>query len=293
MRRCIVSFLLALILSAAPGSSQQQLTVVFTGNTTGKLEACDCPNDPYGGLAERVSLMRELREEEPPFLLVDAGRMVSLIGDYPSKGRLVMDLMDLMRYDAAGIEASELFYGVAGTRTLAGAASFPIVSASVDSAGKPAFDLFVRRTIGTAEVAVVSITDSTGIARIRETRVRDFALVTPEQAIARAIAAIGPDPEFLVVLSSIPPEENEALLARFPRIDLIIEAYGNETDDTPRISPGGVRVSTGAAGQFAGTITLVKSPAGTLAVERYALIPVLDIPADPAALSLIRKSQTR
>jgi len=291
MKNLTVAALIVLTSLSAVGTPvprAETLTVVYTGSAAGKLESCECPGDPYGGYIERVTLMRDLRENESPFLLVDGGRMVNLFGDYAGKAELVMDLMDLMGYDAAGVEASELFYGVAGAAPLTRAASFPLLSASVlDLEGAPAFEEVFLKTVGNVSVAVIGVTDSTGIDRLGSTRASDFTLIPPDRAVAEALEAVADKPDFVVILSSLEPSANETLLERFPGIDLIVEATGNRRYDRPKVLPGGVIVSPGNGGQFVGLITLDRSVQGELTVMRHRFLPVLDIPADDIAVELV------
>ncbi|MFC1485478.1 hypothetical protein ACFL55_00445 [Candidatus Latescibacterota bacterium] len=266
----------------------ETLTIVYTGNAAGKLESCGCPNDPYGGYIERATLMRDLRERESPFLLVDGGQMVSLFGDYAGKAELVMELMNLMGYDAAGIEASELFYGVAGAAPIRRTASFPLLSSSVlDSTGAPAFEPVFIKSIGDVRVAIIGVTDSTGIDRLVSTRVSDFTLIPPEQAVAGALDVLSEEYGFIIILSSLAPSENEKLLEQFAEIDLIVEVTGNRRYEKPKVLLGGIIVSPGNGGQFVGLITLDRSAEGVLTVLRHEFLPVLDIPVDDAAAKLL------
>ena len=271
--------------SAAGGD---ELTVVFTGDTSGKLMACSCPNDPYGGLAERVSLIGQLRQLVPSFLLVEPGRMVSLFGEFADKSALTMELMNMMGYDAAGIDTWEIFHGVAGARTMRDAAAFPLVSASVaGSDGVLAFDPLMVKDIGDARVAVIGLADSTGIDRIGRVEVSDFSFLTPEAAIAGAIERIPDGVDFVVVLSTLPAEKDAELLENFPEIDLLVETNGNRPYLSPVTSSAGVIVNPGGGGQYVGAVTIVRTQDGGVEATRHELVPVIDIPADPAAETLI------
>ena len=86
-----ISLVCGLILSAGmPGyiraDGPVRLTVVYTGNIDGKLRGCSCPGDPFGGLVERATLIGDIRDRAGgPFLLLDAGNIAGLFGDYDLK----------------------------------------------------------------------------------------------------------------------------------------------------------------------------------------------------------------
>ena len=93
----------ALLLGSISGRAVDEKTVriLFTNNSNGKLVDCNCRNDPYGGLAERVSLVREYRAQHPDLLLLDSGGYLGL-SDVDRKGPIVFNLMDIMGYHAWG-----------------------------------------------------------------------------------------------------------------------------------------------------------------------------------------------
>jgi hypothetical protein len=82
-------------------------------------------------------------------------------------------------------------------------------------------------------------------------------------------------------------ESNTSLLRRFPGIDLIVEGYGNKKYDPAVVTSDGVIVSPGGGGEHVGLITLDKSN-GNVTVKRSELIPVLDIPEDKQAHTIVR-----
>jgi 2',3'-cyclic-nucleotide 2'-phosphodiesterase (5'-nucleotidase family) len=272
-----------------------ELTVVYTANSSGKLTACNCPTDPYGGLAERTTLIRDLRRTEEPFLLVDAGNMVSLFGAYGAKAECVMRLMNKMKYDAAGLGCNELFQGLERTRDMSAAADFTLTSAVFARKGKsgekseehPAFKPYVIAEIGGNKVGIVSVCDSTSQTRLGSPRVDDYRFLPYQDALRSALSEIAPSCDFTVVLSNLTPAQNQALTDEFPVIDLIIEGYGNRKYDPPIETPSGIIVSPGTRGQFVGLITIVKSDSGKISIGRHEQFGVLNIPEADDARAIV------
>jgi 2',3'-cyclic-nucleotide 2'-phosphodiesterase (5'-nucleotidase family) len=286
--KCVSMLLAVMAVCTGTAVAADPVTIVYTGNTEGKLETCSCPSDPYGGLIERATLLKDLRTWEKSFLLVDAGRSLSLFGDFEGRSAMIMQLMSKMKYDAVGIDTFELFYGVAGMSSSRKSASFPLLSATVAGKdGKPAFTPCVVKKLGSATVAIISLCDSTGIDMVGDVKVHDFTLLSPEAALKQALRTVTVKPDYVVVLSTMEPKTNTALLKRVPEIDLIIEAYGNRKSDMPRMSPDGVIVCPGGKGQFLGLITLSREKSGAVSVERHEFLPVLDVPADIEAESIL------
>ncbi|MFC1561325.1 NAD(+) synthase [Candidatus Latescibacterota bacterium] len=259
---CLIATLFFLI---KPDLSwQEELTVVYTANSSGKLRSCNCPNDPYGGLSERVTLIKSLRQLEKPFLLVDSGNMVSLFGAYDTKAADVMQLMNLMKYDAAGVGCHEMFHGVNSALKMTRVAEFPLISATIAQTndGAHVFNPYVITRIGKINTGIISVCDSTSQIRLGSPKVNDYFFLPKTDVLEHTLLEISPKCDFIIVLSQLSPDENKKILEHFPKIDLIIEGYGNEKYDPPIVIPQGIIVSPGSRGQFVGMITLEKSKTG-------------------------------
>ena len=269
--------------------ADNELTVVFTANSKGKLRACNCPNDPYGGLAERVTLLKELRKKERPFLLLDGGGMVSLFGQYDLKARSVMRLMSLMKYDAAGTGCFEFFRGVGSARMMGETAEFPLLAATIVSSvdSTTVFEPWTVKKIGSGTVGIISVCDSTCLSRLGNPPLRGFYFIPVEEALRRGVGELSARCDFLILLSRLSHTANVRLAGLFPEIDLVVESTGNKLIMNPDPAPHGIIVSPGDRGKFVGIATLMKSGGGTLTLKRHTLIPVLEYPEDKKAHAIV------
>jgi 2',3'-cyclic-nucleotide 2'-phosphodiesterase (5'-nucleotidase family) len=215
--------------------------------------------------------------------------MVSLFGSYDTKASYVMQIMNLMNYDAAGIGYHEMFYGVNSALKMTGTASFPLISATIAQTNDSTrvFNPYVIAGIGEISAGIISISDSTGQTRLGPPKVNDYFFLPKTAVLERIISEISSKCDFIIVLSLLSPDENRTLLENFPKIDLIIEGYGNEKYYPPIETPQGIIVSPGSQGQFIGVITLEKLSSGKPAIKYHDLIPVLDFPEDKKAHKIV------
>ena len=65
MKKAIIIIYGLLVFSISAFS--EDLIIIYTANSNGKLKTCGCPDDPYGALSERVTLIKQLRNNNPPF----------------------------------------------------------------------------------------------------------------------------------------------------------------------------------------------------------------------------------
>jgi 2',3'-cyclic-nucleotide 2'-phosphodiesterase (5'-nucleotidase family) len=269
--------------------SAEQITIAYTANTSGKLTECGCPSDPYGGLAERVTLINKLRAKEKSFLLIDAGNMVNLFGDYEERSAIVARLMDMMGYNASCIGNQEMFNGTASAVKLIRAAKFPVLSSTIAWKNnlKPIFQQYSIVKYGGLNVGIIAVCDSNCINRESKSPI-DYTILPIESTLKSIMTELAPKADFIISLSQMNTDSNKKLLKTFPQIDLVIEGYGNVRIEQPLPSSQGFIVSPGDRGQFVGLITLEKTNNGRLVVKKSEMNPVLEIEPDPKAMEIVK-----
>lgn len=77
------------------------IRIIYTNDTVGYLEPCNCGGRYLGGLARRATAISSLVNENPRCLIVDSGN----ISNTRTNMGIVASLMSEMRYDAVGIGA--------------------------------------------------------------------------------------------------------------------------------------------------------------------------------------------
>jgi len=121
MKKILPTFLLVIfMLCSKEFIFAEKITILYTGDTHAALYPCNCPKAPYGGVARRTTLIKELRKNGSDFLLLDSGSFFA--GGIYDKNRLNVEsdkkrttvnieAMDFMDYDAVAIGANELNFG--------------------------------------------------------------------------------------------------------------------------------------------------------------------------------------
>jgi len=193
-----------------------------------------------------------------------------------------------MGYNAAAVGQLEMYNGIDNALTMGETAKFPLLSASIarKNTTEPAFKPFVILTVSNQKAGVIAVCDSTCFV-LNRTKKPDFDLLPVRQTLASAVETLSREVQFIVVLSHMETDSNKQLLVDFPRIDLVIQGYGNERLETPLQPSRGFLAAPGARGQFVGLITLSKNDRGELALKRSELLPVLDFQEDKKAAEIV------
>ena len=141
-----IHFALFIILCLTACTPQKkQLTILHTNDTHSQVEPRD---DGRGGYARRMGLIRQEREKDPDLLLVDAGDFSQGTPYFNLyRGRVEIDAMNYMGYDAATLGNHEFDNGLDSLAMVLKQARFPIVCANYDFTGTPLEGLVQPYTI--------------------------------------------------------------------------------------------------------------------------------------------------
>lgn len=119
-----------LLLACTP---QDHLTILHTNDTHSQVEP---KSNGLGGYARRMGLIAEERKADPNLLLVDAGDFCQGTPYFNFyHGRVELDAMNRMRYDAATLGNHEFDNGLDTLAAVLKTAHFPIVCANYDFTG--------------------------------------------------------------------------------------------------------------------------------------------------------------
>ncbi|CCQ90968.1 conserved exported hypothetical protein, cytochrome c554-like [Nitrospina gracilis 3/211] len=96
-----------------PTSSQQELLIVFSGNTLGELKPCGCAKEEdQGGIERRMGYLKSVVPEGHALLFVDLGdNFKEPTRQGRIKARYLMSAMARMGYDAVTLGDRDLLYG--------------------------------------------------------------------------------------------------------------------------------------------------------------------------------------
>lgn len=231
----------------------ETVRILFTNNSNGKLVDCNCPNDPYGGLAERVALIREYRQYYSDFLLFDSGGFLGL-SEIAKRGEAVFRLMDVMGYNAAGIGDQELYHGLGRYLVRYGDSVKNILNATIlDKDGNAVFERYRVFTVKGIRIGVTGVTSSETFRFFPKDR-KDFIDVNPDSVLAVLIPMMRKECDYSIILSQMGRENDIKLAERVPGIDCIIGGHSQTLLEKPLISGGCHIVQAGRNGGHIGEI---------------------------------------
>ena len=301
----------ALALSAA--AREVPIVLLHTADLHGHLTtSVPAPGETNSaaGLLRIATLVREVRRTAENVLLFDCGDTYQGAPEsYVSKGRVMVDAMALLRYDAGLVGNHEFDWGVPRLAALVGACPHPVLAANVvarEGVTNPLARVqpFLVRDLDGVRIAIAGLT-SPGMAKWflpQWLGALEFPRSAPTlERILPAIRSAKPDVLVLLVHQGLPhgPADpvNEAadIARRFPEFDVILGGHTHE-EVAGQLLEGTLYSQAGPHGGSLGRVDLVyDTVARRVTSKRGTLLPVTaDVPEDAelarAAAPVLKKA---
>ena len=239
-----IHYTLFIILCLTACTPQDHLTILHTNDTHSQIEP---KSNDQGGYARRMGLIKEERKKDKNLLLVDAGDFCQGTPYFNFyKGRIEIDAMNRMGYEAATLGNHEFDNGLDTLAAVLQTAHFPIVCANYDFTGTPLEAIIQPYTIvrkGQLKVGIFGLgCDPKGLISDKNFLPVQFMDPYPiAQAMTDTLRAQGCD--IVVCLSHMgtygkAPEDvcDTALVHRTRGIDAVIGGHTHQLYDHLRIA---------------------------------------------------------
>jgi 2',3'-cyclic-nucleotide 2'-phosphodiesterase (5'-nucleotidase family) len=151
-----------------------------------------------------------------------------------TKGRLIVDAMNLMGYDAMALGPNELSLGESELRQRIAEARFAILSANayVNSTGARVVAPYVVETVGGYRVALI------GLTRPPDPPLPGFDVRDPGASLAAVLPEAADHADFVVLLTNLDFWTTVALTSVVAGIDVAVAGLPSEEPSGPEAAPG-------------------------------------------------------
>jgi 5'-nucleotidase/UDP-sugar diphosphatase len=266
-----------------------RLTLLHFNDFHGQLEPYVEPETAasVGGIARLASAVEQVRAEDPgrPVLLLFAGDLLQ--GTVTSS--LFLGVPDVVFFDELGVDAAvmgnhEFDYGQDAFRRLAALASFPFLTANVQTFPQP---LLVKPYVVISKpkgpkVAILGLTTRELTTTTHPRNASGVRVEDPFVVARGLVATLREESDMLVVLSHMGVGEDRRLAAEIPDIDLIVGGHNHNLYVQPVMVGDVAIVQAGERGRWLGRMDLACSR-GRMVRTRYQMLSMDGaVPQDPA-----------
>ncbi|MHB1319383.1 MAG: bifunctional metallophosphatase/5'-nucleotidase [Anaerolineae bacterium] len=245
-----------------------------------------------GGLARRATLIQKVRNENAgAVLVVDAGN--TLLGDVlalKSEGRVIIDAMNLMGYDALGVGTGELMKGPDVLRDRVAEAQFPVLSSNlIDSAtGEPVLEPYVIIVRGGVRFGVIGITSANALEGL-ESLWPGVSVLPPAETLSGYMDELRAQSDLIVVLSQLGLDADRVLVTSVEGIDVLVGGNTRWLLTEAETLGSTTIIQAGYDGEWLGRLDLQGLPA-ELSVTQYQILYMRpDVANDPAMAELVQR----
>ena len=272
---------------------ERTLMVLYTGNTQAHLEPCGCFVGQSGGLPRRATAIAQISARGFSPLTIDLGGV--LPSEVPKmaqsafeeiaastkpvsaldrlRTRTALTAMGVMGYHAMVPGSMEANLGVDFVKETLSGQSFPLIAANLE-ASELRFQPYLMKTVGGKKIALIGLSALENLP--------GWKVEPPVSALDRVLPKIRDESDFVIVLSSLTPEMNRDIAAKYPYISAILNYESGETE---RIGDVLLAYSE-AKGKTLGVLTLrVEGDAPSVSAEQIALTEA--VPDDPKVRSML------
>lgn len=320
IRRFCAVFAILLILSsmACADSRYVRLTILHTNDTHSHLLPFNYPSTvmvegqqmnlpaykDIGGIARRATLIKRIRAEQNPALVLDAG---DIIDGSPFSiefaGEADFAAVNAAGYDAAVTGNHEYSNTIENFKKRLFEAEFPVIGANVysQSTGSPILAPYIIRNEDGLRVAILGLVTPNNYRAVKE---GNLEIKDPIETAKKWVPKLRECADAVILLTHIGYDEDRKLAAQVPGIDAIIGGHSHTRlehpvlvkhapDDDPFSLDGTVIAQDFQWGGDLGEVDLTfrKGDSGwTLMSYGGKLIPVTnDIPEDPKVREVVEK----
>lgn len=221
---------------ASPGLAESRaarsIRVAATSQTLGYLENCGCKVSQSGGLARRSSLVKRLRADSTPLVLLDVGSGLADLQQSPevdafsyAEQRTYETILAGMDYAALTPGRTELGRGLGAFDMLRSGLPLPYVAANLERLDgtpyMPPSRAFEVDGIRCRVIGVVSPINPFYRASVLEEALDSLKIGDPVAAVRRATADV-PSTDFVIVSGEIPYRIIREIARACPQVDLIV-----------------------------------------------------------------------
>lgn len=262
------------------GWTKPRLALVFTGRQDGYFEPCGCAGKERmkGGLSRRHTMIRQLREQGWPLVVMDVGGLIKGFGKQTEvKFQVTVDALRTIGYDAINLGRNDLRLPAPLLLSVvapAGQTESEFVSANVALFDFASDQWTSRYRVVEAGGKRVGITAILGKGYQDEIRNPDLAFMDPAEALAKIVPELKGRADILVLLAYAPLEEAFELVKRFPEFTILATSDGPaEPPGSPRFVPDShtLLVQVGEKGMTAVVVGIYDNPDQPFAYQRVIL----------------------
>jgi 2',3'-cyclic-nucleotide 2'-phosphodiesterase (5'-nucleotidase family) len=287
MNQIIFIIACALIFVKVSAAQTESVVVVYSHNTNGVFENCDCPERSYGALEKRAAVIDSIRKSDENILLLDTGDILDI---QPSLllHSYVVKAYDYLNYDfwTPGdqdfVEGSDFFLNKLSR------ISASMVNTNIFYRDNPIGQSAVIKKIGGITVGITGTIRDDLHKYLDAPADADFKFKDQFASLSPVISELSEKTDFIILLSHSGIERDQLIAQKFPSINLIIGGHSQTILAEPK-KVGSTYISqVGESGYRLGIFRVLFKNNKIYQIENSVILLNRNMPDDPAVVKMIK-----
>lgn len=255
---CVMAGIVVFFLTVKGPSAAVELTLVYTNSLNGRIDTCDCPANPRGGLIKRGTALKELRRNNPNMLLFESGDFITYEPDSLGSKYVVL-AMKRLGYDAFSLGDQEFTLGVLHARKIAD--ELPVVCNNVMiKNGNSWSSPFPRHRIVErpgVKIGIIGVMGK-GVFEYYPDSIKKSVRIGDEVSeIRKDVASLKrKGATMIVLLSHMGMDRDKELQPKLDGVHVIVGGHTQNLIANPEIRSNSIIVQAGADGAHIGVLKL-------------------------------------
>ena len=225
-----------------------KIVIIHTNDTHARVF-----EDEYEGMgfAKISAIVKQMRQENPNTLLVDAGDTLHGLNiAILSRGESIVEFMNAMGYDAMVPGNHDFNYGYQRLIELSEMMDFPLISANIAKDGEPLFEPYIVKEIDGIKIAFIGLSTPETRYKTHPGNVKDLLFFDPITAASDMVLQLQSKADFIVVLSHLGIDKDsevtsEMVANNVEGIDIIIDGHSHSVLPEGKVVGDTLIVQTG------------------------------------------------
>ncbi len=254
-----ICFLLGVRLDKLP-AADTELTIIYSNNTNGLLENCQCPEHAYGALEKRAAVIDSMRRGHKNVLVLDSGDLLdirknSLLHSY------VIQAYEVMKYDAWTCGDQDFMEGAGFFKRMLNNPEFPPLLCTnimqLQMPGNSAIgQKYLIKKYGRLRIGITGTINQDFHKYLEKDSQAEFMFTGQKSALQAVLTELKPQCDFIVLISHSGFEQDKKLAEWFPMINVIIGGHSQTVIAETYLSGKTCIVQCGENGYRLGILTL-------------------------------------
>jgi 5'-nucleotidase len=276
-----------LIISGSCIAQNENVVIVYSHNTNGILENCDCPERSYGALEKRAAIVDSIRNVEKNVLLLDSGDILDI---QPS--RLLHDhIVQAYKYinydywtpgDQDFIEGSDFFIN------LLEGMSASMVSSNILYKGELIGMPYSIEKVGKIRLGITGTINEELHKYLESPLNKDFVFENQYESLEPIVNELMGKTHYIILLSHSGIARDRIIANKYPAIDLIIGGHSQTILTQPEKVGSTWITQVGESGYRIGLFKIWFEDGMVQKIKNSVILLTRNMPDNPAVVKLIK-----